>query len=691
MTFRDFDFNKSLQEVNSLSKEVTKDLDRILANKLELKKHLGTVTELSTIAMDERLDDLCANLDMKLLLSQGVNRKVKNLKDAQDRAQNLMLQSNIYSKRKLLLAKLSDAIVMDDFTGGLTHIEAWNQLDLLSSQISDSTLKTALPIFEFDVHIKKFQKLLQDRIKVSINENKSDDFSRLIVFFPKVQLSSVGLQIFCNFYRKQIGKKFEVLSGDEKGNFVSQLSNIFQHTIELFSDNREHLLRHYGPHSVGEFLFGLQNENSLYASKILHSIVSDQGFIIFSETTTKNTTSMVDLLSFDRCLNDLMLLFQYSEEYLYRMSTLYEEIYILDDGIAPNTIKSLPFFENIKGLLKDYTRFESIYLKENVKLAIKIDTVEENFNSSSVDDIFYILHKSACRAYGTGSFNVASVVLADIKTLLTGVVYETMCEKMKSLDSSIIEIFVLTSIKCESDLRLKLIQISHPINNAMIVSQYVLKLIEELQEHARTLYKESERENIEIVLSEILPISEVFKKLSSQSIQKISELLLAEFSCFELLGSQNYEFSEERYEQSSSYDRWVVTLLQSIEFYIGIFKPYFIDANFNFLVACMAESIAIRIESILFSSLRFNQLGGLHFERELRAIISQFSCFLNHSVREKFVRLTQIGMILSSESVSEIFEYWEDNTGSLIWHLTEGEIKRTMTLRSDFKKFSMKD
>ena len=44
MTFRDFDFNKSLQEVNSLSKEVTKDLDRILANKLELKKHLGTVT-----------------------------------------------------------------------------------------------------------------------------------------------------------------------------------------------------------------------------------------------------------------------------------------------------------------------------------------------------------------------------------------------------------------------------------------------------------------------------------------------------------------------------------------------------------------------------------------------------------------------------------------------------------------------
>ena len=72
MTFRDFDFNKSLQEVNSLSKEVTKDLDRILANKLELKKHLGTVTELSTIAMDERLDDLCANLDMKLLLSQMV-------------------------------------------------------------------------------------------------------------------------------------------------------------------------------------------------------------------------------------------------------------------------------------------------------------------------------------------------------------------------------------------------------------------------------------------------------------------------------------------------------------------------------------------------------------------------------------------------------------------------------------------
>lgn len=691
MTFRYFDFNKSLHEVNSFSKDVTNDLDKILANKLEVQKCLSTVHSFSTISLDERLDNLCANLDLKLLLSHRVNRQVKNLKDARDRAQSLIQQSNIYSERKLLLSKLSDAIVADDFTGALTHIEAWNNLDLMSIQISDCTLKTALPISEFDTQLKKFQELLQDRVKACIDENKSEDFAKLIVFFPKVQLSSVGLEIFCNFYRKQLGKKFEVMSSNEKRNSVSQLANLFDHTLQLFTDNRKNLLSYYGPSAVAGFLLGLQDENSAHATKILHSIVSDQAFIVLSETAAQNASSKGDLLSFDQCLNDLMLLFQLSDEYLYRMKILYQDIQVLDDGIPPNKIKSLPYFESISTLLKDYCRFEAMYLEENVKLAIRIDSVEGNFISSSVDDIFYILHKSACRAYGTGSTNVASVILTDIKAVLAGIVYESIQGKIRSLDSTMTDIFALTLIKSESDSSLKLVKILHPINNAMIVSEYVLKLKGELQEHARTLYNESERENIEIVLSEILPLSEVFKQLSSQSIQKISELLIAEFSCFKLLGSQTYEFSEERYEQSSSYDRWVVALLHSVEFYLGIFKPYFIDANFNFLVACMAESIAVRIESILFSSLRFNQLGGLQFERELRAIISQISYFLNHSIREKFVRLTQIGMILSSESVSEVFEYWEDNTDSVIWHLTDGEIKRTLTLRSDFKKFSTKE
>jgi len=85
---------------------------------------------------------------------------------------------------------------------------------------------------------------------------------------------------------------------------------------------------------------------------------------------------------------------------------------------------------------------------------------------------------------------------------------------------------------------------------------------------------------------------------------------------------------------------------------------------------------------IMSSGLRFTLLGSLLLERFIRRIIFHFSSsFPQAPCREYFGRLSQIAMILSMEDPSEACVYCDE----LLTRMTEIEIKRVLSLRSDFR------
>jgi hypothetical protein len=47
------------------------------------------------------------------------------------------------------------------------------------------------------------------------------------------------------------------------------------------------------------------------------------------------------------------------------------------------------------------------------------------------------------------------------------------------------------------------------------------------------------------------------------------------------------------------------------------------------------------------------QLGGLQFDKELRALVGYLSSVTTWTVRDKFARLTQMATILNLEKVSD--------------------------------------
>lgn len=50
------------------------------------------------------------------------------------------------------------------------------------------------------------------------------------------------------------------------------------------------------------------------------------------------------------------------------------------------------------------------------------------------------------------------------------------------------------------------------------------------------------------------------------------------------------------------------------------------------------------------------------------------------------LRVLQMAIVLSLESVEEFLDYWGDDTGHVTWRLTPTEVKAILAQRSDFNK-----
>ena len=80
---------------------------------------------------------------------------------------------------------------------------------------------------------------------------------------------------------------------------------------------------------------------------------------------------------------------------------------------------------------------------------------------------------------------------------------------------------------------------------------------------------------------------------------------------------------------------------------------------------------------------RFNQLGGLQLDRNVRVLVSTLSEVTQRTVRDKFAKLSQMSTILSLESAQEVLEYWGDSS-DFNWCFTESQVKTILGQRVDF-------
>ena len=90
---------------------------------------------------------------------------------------------------------------------------------------------------------------------------------------------------------------------------------------------------------------------------------------------------------------------------------------------------------------------------------------------------------------------------------------------------------------------------------------------------------------------------------------------------------------------------------------------------------------------------RFNQLGGIQFDADVRSLAAFFIARASRRIRERFTRLLQIAQLLNLESPAEVLEYWGPGAavisgpaggGGVQWELSAEEVRAVLGLRVDF-------
>lgn len=105
--------------------------------------------------------------------------------------------------------------------------------------------------------------------------------------------------------------------------------------------------------------------------------------------------------------------------------------------------------------------------------------------------------------------------------------------------------------------------------------------------------------------------------------------------------------------------------------------------NQEIFTSLVASETAQLLEKSIFKC-AYSKYGGLQLDKEIRVLVNYLTSLTSWSTREKFSRLSQIAILLSLDSLTELFEYWNSSL-TITWRLTPNEIRQTLLLRADFK------
>lgn len=194
-----------------------------------------------------------------------------------------------------------------------------------------------------------------------------------------------------------------------------------------------------------------------------------------------------------------------------------------------------------------------------------------------------------------------------------------------------------------------------------------------------------DRERVKSCLSELNEMSNNFKKALSVGMEQLVATVSPRIRpVLDNVATISYELSEADYAENELNDSWVQRLLHAVETNVAWLQPLMTANNYDSFVHLVIDFIVKRLEVIMMQK-RFNQLGGLQLDRDARTLVSHFSSMTQRTVRDKFSRLTQMATILNLEKVSEILDFWGENSGPMTWRLTPAEVRRVLGLRVDFR------
>lgn len=330
-----------------------------------------------------------------------------------------------------------------------------------------------------------------------------------------------------------------------------------------------------------------------------------------------------------------------------------------------------------------YLTLEEYYLQASCAKAVAISELPPGaLTSSMIDDVFFLLLKAGRRAAASGSVQCCCAVLNHVAAAAGGELRDAIVARLRGAPARLLALSASNGAPGNNAAA----EAAACLNDADVAAEYVVKLRGQLEAAAAEAFEGAgERERVRGVLAELADIASGLRAAATAASEELAAGVAPRLRPLcDAAGAARYELSEAEYAAAEADEPWALRLLAGAEAALAPLQPLLSPGLFDSLVQAVVDGVAARLEAVLWQR-RFNALGALALDRDLRTLLGGLSGLTPRTVRDKFARLSQLASCVGLEAPEEILDYWGDNAGALTWRLTPAEVRRALALRVDFR------
>jgi len=668
--------------------------------------------------VEERVEGLCERLDESAGLAGRVSARVRELDRAQGRVRDTLRRLDALTERASALEGVKAALASEDFEEATRLVRVFREIEAGGAAGAEDDKAGSMAI-----EVRQLEERVRLRMREAEESGDSDQLLRFAALWGPLGKPDEGRAALAAVATRRSTKAAEkawdgllgeVAAHEERGggkppDFCTAFAVILRSSAAAAAAAGNAA----GQGAVAAMTTAAYEASEARAAGILQRFGEHRALVRLAQDVSGPRVGpdggparqLPDPRALEGTLQELLLMIARGEEYLGWVEDRLKGATAEADGDQGSAdllsgLRSKSLNTALGELQGFYCLLERCYLERSIAKAAAMDKLPaEGLTSSLVDDAFYLLLKCARRAAASRSpqclcnvlSNINQILVSDVKAAVQRRLRGSVQRLLSGLSAEDAEIDAGPGrAGAEGGERGRIGQrgvgeAAAALNNLDVCSEYIQKLRRELERTAQaTPYAAPDKDRIRSCLGDLGKTAGDYRALSSSALEAVARGIVPRLrSNLDILTGISYELSETDYSAYEAEDPWAQRVLASLEECSAQLQPLLTQANYDSVVHLIIDAIVGRIEAVLMQK-RFNQLGALQLDKEVRGLVSQTSSLTERTVRDKFARLSHISTALNLDNPAEILDYWGENAGTMNWRLTGREVKQVLRLRRDF-------
>eukprot|EP01025_Chloroclados_australasicus_P002966 TRINITY_DN1067_c2_g1_i1.p1 TRINITY_DN1067_c2_g1~~TRINITY_DN1067_c2_g1_i1.p1 ORF type:complete len:753 (-),score=108.49 TRINITY_DN1067_c2_g1_i1:482-2740(-) len=707
--------NKMLEEIGQLTQlhDVTRSLQHLLVQQREAEAELESQLTLSeqlgkTLLQlrqdsDEQVElvladaeQLAESVGSTATLADKVSTNVRKLDQVQTNVEKALQRLQLLQQRSEGLTGLQNALDAANYDKAA---QLCSQLERIQSSLVGDKVSPQMQaeMQELSELKSKLQGIVRTQLEDAMRENSSEQIVRYLKIFTLLGMQTEGSSMFLHYCKDSLSLKLNnlyhslddddsVRGNDEQDpNFVNKLSDMLREILTTVTQYFQIVSENFGQGAAEEFVIGMHNQSDGGPTRLVARFLEHFRLAAIVERLRPQSgnATAVDPIQIEKYLALVVAICKRCGEYN-RLIIDKIKVILSPKPVPRATIGKLQagaFNTKVRECVGYYLGMEEFYLDESVRKAISInEVVEESLTSSMVEDTFYILKMTGMRTLAVQDVQCAAAVITQLNNVLANTYMQALVNGLQQAPQQFIAALNRTGEQEKAPMQAVI-----AVNNCDVSKEYVEKLSKELQNGAAQVFSSAgDIDRVGTLIEDLSKTASDIGRVLAQSLDTIVNEILSKLrEGAESLQSTDYVVKDEEYQDVEGQSTWVELVCSELQFVYEWLNSNMSQNALELLVTIMIAKIAQRAEAVL-KQKKFNQLGGLQLERDVRALVGVGGNLVSGGVRDRLSRLNQMATVLCLESPEEFLDYWGDNSGVMQWNFSKEEIKIVMRMRIDF-------